>query len=89
MKLHLISWDNLKLIGRRLPYLVKYKAGLDATGKVAGVSLDVYGDCGKVYSFYTLTLPTRKNRRKLVNCSFHVHDFVAAHLQDATDMHQR
>ncbi|GAV02732.1 hypothetical protein RvY_13260-2 [Ramazzottius varieornatus] len=46
VKMHQSLWDNFKLIGRRLPYLIKYKAGTDAAGKLAGIVLDVYGDCG-------------------------------------------
>ena len=44
--MHQSLWDNFKTIGRRLPYLIKYKAGTDAAGKLAGIALDIYGDVG-------------------------------------------
>ena len=39
-------WDNAKLIGKRNPYYVKYDVGFDENGKLAGIIMDAYVDCG-------------------------------------------
>ena len=40
---------NMEMLGKRLPYLVKYKAGVDEDKKLTGVDMKLYCDSG--YSF--------------------------------------
>ncbi|OQV23093.1 Xanthine dehydrogenase [Hypsibius exemplaris] len=46
VKVHVSLWDNLRMKGRRYPYLMKYQAGTDSSGKLLGVIMDIYGDAG-------------------------------------------
>lgn len=40
----------MEMMGKRLPYLAKYKAGADGSGKLSGVSLRIYCDSGFSYN---------------------------------------
>ena len=40
---------NMEMLGKRLPYLIKYKAGVDENNKLMGVDMKMYCDSG--YSF--------------------------------------
>ena len=40
---------TVKMLGKRLPYLIKYKAGVDENNKLMGVDMKMYCDSG--YSF--------------------------------------
>ncbi|GAV07056.1 hypothetical protein RvY_16943 [Ramazzottius varieornatus] len=46
VKMHLSLWDNFKIMGRRPPYYVKYRAATDGEGKLAAVILEIYLDAG-------------------------------------------
>ncbi|GAU94198.1 hypothetical protein RvY_06020 [Ramazzottius varieornatus] len=46
VKMHLSFWDNAKLVGKRNPYHTEYHAGFDADGKLQGVYINAYVDCG-------------------------------------------
>ncbi len=43
--------SNMEVLGKRHPFLIKYKAAVDSNeGKLAFVSLNIYSDSG--FSFY-------------------------------------
>ena len=41
---------NMELLGKRLPYLVRYKASVDQAGKMTGVKMKIYCDSGYSYN---------------------------------------
>jgi len=41
--------DNMMMVGGRLPYYCKYKAGVDEQGLLQAVDMSIYSDCG--YNF--------------------------------------
>ena len=38
---------NMEMVGKRFPWYAQYKIGIDSQGKLLGVELKVYVDCGK------------------------------------------
>ena len=42
--------SNLEAVGKRLPYLAKYKASLDKDNKLAGVNIKIFCDSGANYN---------------------------------------
>ena len=42
--------SNLEAVGKRLPYLAKYKASLDKDNKLAGVNIKIFCDSGSNYN---------------------------------------
>ena len=42
--------SNMEMLGKRLPYLAKYKAALDSSGRLAGVGMRIYCDSGYSYN---------------------------------------
>ena len=41
---------NMEMLGKRLPYLVRYKASVDQAGKMTGVKMKIYCDSGYSYN---------------------------------------
>ena len=42
--------SNMEMMGKRLPYLARYKAGVDAGGKIRAVAAKIYCDAGFSYN---------------------------------------
>ena len=42
--------SNMQVLGRRHPFMLRYKAGVDESGVVLFVNMDIYSDSG--FSFY-------------------------------------
>ena len=42
--------SNMEVLGKRHPFLLRYKAGVDEAGVVLFVSMDIFSDSG--FSFY-------------------------------------
>ena len=62
--------SNMEVLGKRHPFLLRYKAGVDETGVALFISMDIFSDSG--YSFYDDTsylaeLHARVKKINLVN----------------------
>ena len=55
---------NMEMLGKRLPYLVQYKASVDEDKKLTGVDMKLYCDSG--YSFSESTADGAANYAKNV-----------------------
>ena len=42
--------SNMQVLGRRHPFMLRYKAGVDESGVVLFVNMDIYSDSG--FSFF-------------------------------------
>ena len=42
--------SNMEVLGKRHPFLLRYKAGVDETGVAQFISMDIFSDSG--FSFY-------------------------------------
>ena len=42
--------SNLEAVGKRLPYLAKYKASVDKNKKLTGVNIKIFCDSGANYN---------------------------------------
>lgn len=39
-------WDNTRVVGKRAPYYTEYNVGFEDDGKLAGVTIKAYANCG-------------------------------------------
>ena len=46
VRLHLQLKTNMQMIGKRFPYLATYQAGITEEGKLNGIKIMYYCDCG-------------------------------------------
>ncbi|ESO95691.1 hypothetical protein LOTGIDRAFT_231915 [Lottia gigantea] len=46
VRLQLDFHTNMKMIGKRVPYLARYEVGCTNDGKLNGIKIDYYADCG-------------------------------------------
>ncbi|CAG7707626.1 unnamed protein product [Allacma fusca] len=56
VRLSLDLEGNMGLVGGRSPYLYKYQAGFDDTGKIMNINIELVNDCGSSQNEPTITI---------------------------------